>query len=81
VGDLAIVFLPTLVTVRLTASAAVDVFLIYGVPLLANSFAMWWAHRSGKKKWLKGIIISTAMLILLDGTCFGLLWLYPLHIR
>ena len=71
-GDLAIMLIILALTFSSRHATAVGL-LIYATPILINAFAIWWTRRTGKKRWLIGIIISTAMLILLDGTCFGLL--------
>src|SRR5579871_5097787 len=42
------------------------------VPLAANAPAIRWAAATKRHRCLKGLILSTSLLVLLDGACFGL---------
>jgi hypothetical protein len=42
------------------------------VPLAVNGFAIWWASSTKRKRCLKGLIVCTAFVVLLDSACVGL---------
>jgi len=43
------------------------------IPLAANGIAIWWAAATKRERCLKGLIICTALMVLLDGACAGLM--------
>jgi hypothetical protein len=55
------------------AGGKLPVYFALVVPLVANGIATWWAASTKLERCLKGLIICTALMVLLDGACFGLL--------
>jgi heme/copper-type cytochrome/quinol oxidase subunit 3 len=55
------------------AGGKLPVYFVLTIPLVANGIAIWWASATKRERCLKGLIICTALMVLLDGACFALL--------
>jgi hypothetical protein len=68
-SDFAITFFVFLSEV---ADGKLAIFVALFIPLAVNSIAIWWAAATKRERCLKGLIICTAFVILLDSACVGL---------
>jgi hypothetical protein len=55
------------------AGGKLPLYFVLIVPLVVNGIAIWWASATKRERCLKGLILCTALMVLLDGACFGLL--------
>jgi hypothetical protein len=49
------------------------VFITPLFPLAANGAAIYWAATTHRERCLKGVILCTSLMVLLDCACFGLM--------
>ena len=54
------------------AIGKLGIYVVLFVPLVANGIAIWYASATKRQRCLKGLIICTAFLVLLDSACVGL---------
>jgi len=72
--DFAIVFLVFISNLSFFAGSGVKFPIIVALffPLAVNGTAMRWASKTKRERCLKGLIVATAFLVLLDSACVGL---------
>jgi hypothetical protein len=54
------------------AGGKFSIYIVLFVPLAANGIAIWWAAATKRERCLKGLVICTGLLVLLDAACVGL---------
>jgi hypothetical protein len=54
------------------AGGKTSIYIALFAPLAANGFAIWWAAATKRERCLKGLVICTGLLVLLDTACVGL---------
>ena len=74
VADLAIMLTIALLGTRPFSGAGdrLPVYFVLIIPLVANGIAIWWAAATKRRRCMKGLIISTALVVLLYSACYGL---------
>jgi hypothetical protein len=55
-----------------TADSKLMIYFFLVVSLAANGIAIWWASVTKRERCTKGVIICTALMVLLDSACVGL---------
>jgi hypothetical protein len=55
------------------AGSKLPILIALIIPLVANGIAIWWAAATKRERCLKGLIICTSLMVLLDGACAGLM--------